>query len=164
MKKAIVATTFSLALGLCALAQMPSGSTQQPSGTNPSTQTQSPSMGDPGMSNGTQNTANDMKSQKKLKGCIKSESGKYMLEEKGGKEVALGGSQDFSSHVGHTVTVHGTWGSGSDASNASSGSAMSAGSGQFMVSKLDMVSESCKMEKGSNSQDSTNSKPSPNHM
>lgn len=172
MKTLIVATVVSAALGLTAMAQTsPSGS--QATGANPSSQqqaspSQSPSMSDPGMSNGTQ--ANETNGEKKLKGCIKSEGGKYLLEEKRGKEIALAGSQDFASHVGHTVTVHGTWGSGSETSNGASGTSsnnstsnsMSAGGGQFVVSKLDMVSESCKMEKGSNAQDNMNSKPSPN--
>ncbi len=150
MKNIAIATAFSLALGLSALAQtMPS--TQQPS---PSTQPQT----SPSHSRDTSD--NSARGEKKLKGCIKSEGGKYMLEEKHGKEIALTGSQDFASHVGHTVAVHGNWSSGSDMSSSNSG--MSASGGQFMVSKLDMVSDSCKMDKESNSQDNTSGKPSPN--
>src|SRR5437762_3159934 len=49
-----------------------------------------------------------MKGEKKLKGCIKSEGGNYMLEEKSGKTVPLAGA-DVSAHSGHEVTVHGSW-------------------------------------------------------
>jgi hypothetical protein len=148
MKNIAIATTFSLALGLSALAQT------MPSTKEPSTQRQT------SPSHSREMSDNSARGEKKIKGCIKSEGGKYMLEEKHGKEIALTGSQDFASHVGHTVAVHGTWSSGSDVSSSDSG--MSASGSQFMVSKLDMVSDSCKMGKESNSQDNTSGKPSPN--
>ena len=79
-------------------------------------------------------------------------------------------AQDFASHVGHTVTVHGTFANGADASNsasATSSGGMSASNGQqFVVSKLDMVSESCTKEKGKTKEkesDNSYSKPNPNH-
>jgi len=120
---------------------------------------------------GNRSTATETKGEKKLKGCIESEAGKYTLEDKHGKEVALSGSQDFSSHVGHTVTVHGTFASGSDspsgASATASSSGVSASAGQqFVVSKLEMVSESCNIDRGKNrdkGQENNYSKPNPNH-
>jgi hypothetical protein len=123
-------------------------------------------------SSGNQSAATETKGEKKLKGCIQSEGGKYILQDKHGKDVALSGSQDFASHVGHTVTVRGTFSSGSDASSAaaatSSNSGMSPSGGQqFVVSKLDLVSESCSAEKGKNkdkAQENNYSKPNPNHQ
>jgi hypothetical protein len=60
------------------------------------------------------------KGEKKLKGCIRSENGKYVLETKHDKMVSLTGLQDFASHVGHTVTLHGKF-----VNNSSSAGAMS---------------------------------------
>lgn len=92
------------------------------------------------------------KGEKKLKGCIRSEGGNYMLEEKGGKTVTLAGA-DVSAHAGHEVTVHGSWENGGAMSESSSGSGMSKGSSgkTFNVTSVDMVSESCSMGKKSKS-------------
>jgi hypothetical protein len=86
--------------------------------------------------------------ERKLKGCIASQGGNYTLQTKHGKEVPLAGSADFASHVGHTVTVHGMYGSNSTVA-APTGSTPdnSASDGQFMVSKIDMVSDTCKDSK-----------------
>jgi Protein of unknown function (DUF5818) len=77
--------------------------------------------------------------EKKLKGCVQSQGGQYVLETKKGKTVALAG-QDVSAHVGHEVAVKGTWESGTS-------SAASTGAGgsekTFNVTKVDMISETC---------------------
>lgn len=96
-----------------------------------------------------------MKGEKKLKGCIRSEGGNYMLEEKGGKTVPLAGS-DVSAHAGHEVTVHGTWengGGGAMSESSSGGSSMGKSSGgkTFNVTSVDMISDSCSMGKKSKS-------------
>jgi hypothetical protein len=65
---------------------------------------------------------------KTLKGCIRSESGMYMLEEKGSKTASLNSGEDLSGHVGHEVKLHGNWQKGG-ASNAASTSASSNTSG-----------------------------------
>jgi len=86
------------------------------------------------------------KGEKKLKGCVQSQGGQYVLETKKGKTVALTG-QDVSAHVGHEVSVKGTWESGASAgagvsSSSSSGSA--AGSEKtFNVASVDMISDTC---------------------
>ena len=171
MKHIVIATVFALMFGLAAIAQTTPGNPQSmPQGTNPSTQPQTSPPPAPDMSSSSnQSAATETKGEKKLKGCIESEAGKYMLEDKHGKEVALSGSQDFASHVGHTVTVHGTFSSGPDASSAASATSNSgvsaSGGQQFTVSKLDMVSESCSTDKGKNKEkeQDTYSKPNPNH-
>ena len=168
MKQIVMTTVFALVFGLAALAQTTPGTTQ-PSGTDPSTQPQTSPSQSPDMSSSANRSAGgDAKGEKKLKGCIQSEGGKYMLQDKHGKDVALTGSQDFASHVGHTVTVHGTFASGSDTASgasATSNGGMSSGD-EFTVSKIDMVSETCSGDKAKSSKDKAydnNSKPNPNH-
>jgi len=83
----------------------------------------------------------EAKGEKKLKGCIKSEGGQSVLEEKG-KTVNLTGA-DVSAHNGHEVTVHGTWESGASAAASSSGGAGTKAGKTFNVTSVDMISESC---------------------
>src|SRR6266576_2505528 len=136
MKHIVIAIVFALVFGLAAVAQTTPGNPQRvPQGSNPSTQPSTSPTPAPDMSSsGNQTATSETKGEKKLKGCIQSEGGKYILQDKHGKDVALTGSQDFASHVGHTVTVHGTFASGSDASTGASATAssggMSASSGQ----------------------------------
>ena len=173
MKRIFVVTVFALVFGLTALAQTTPGTAQSPQGRDRSampetTPSQTSPSQTPGMSN--PNSADDTTGEKKLKGCIASQGDKYVLQDKHGKEIALSGSQDLASHVGHTVTIHGTYANGSDASTGGSSSSSAtasggmSGGGQFLVSKVDMVSETCTMDKGKNSnKDHTESgKPSPN--
>jgi len=183
MKKIFIVAIGSMALGMAALAQsMPANS---PANANSSAQTspsQTTNMSNPGMNAGTQggSTTNGNAGEKRLKGCIKSENGSYVLEGKRGKEIALSGSADLASHVGQMVTVRGVWSGGSGASNSSAaassgssmGNGMSAAGGPFMVSKLHMESSNCKTDTGMNSPDnsgssnsnaSSNGKPSPVH-
>lgn len=111
----------------------PSGS-QQP-GASPTT-----GQGEPNA-----NSQTPTKSEKKLKGCVQSEGGQYVLQTKKGN-VALTG-QDVSAHSGHEVAVKGMWesGSGSNSSAASSGKSEKT----FNVSSVDMISDSCGGKKGS---------------
>ncbi len=182
MKK--LSLTICLALTFfvtAAVAQMtPSGGQgsqgSSPSMGQPSQQQQQPGMSQPDNSPGMgqnpdQNNPNQKieKSEKKLKGCVQSSGGQFVLETKKGKAVALTG-QDVSAHVGHEVSVKGTWesgGAGASSSSASSGSA--AGSEKtFNVASVDMISESCggkssKGEtKGGYGSSSTGSTPSSN--
>src|SRR6266478_890248 len=151
-------------------------STASPSSASPSSQTSTPSTQTPaeqpgsatsstGMQSGS--TAADTKGEKKLKGCIESENGKYVLETKHGKEVTLTG-QDLSGHVGHKVVVRGTFqnSAAASASGENAGTAASAGSTstsstsasntagssdmkakagkEFNVTNVEMVSSTCK--------------------
>lgn len=156
MKKIAMSVALSLCLSLAAFAQTPSPSDPQSGsqGTVPSTSPSTSPAQTPDMNTGGQSQSgiqtgqsnNSMKGEKKVKGCIESQGGSYVLMDKHGKQIPLTGSQDLASHVGHTVTVHGTYGSGaSSATSASSGS----DSGQALsVTKVDMDSETCKMDKG----------------
>ena len=163
MKQIALTVVFTLVFGLAALAQTQSSDqSSSPSSSQSSTSPSSSQSPDMSSQSGKQGSSSEAKGEKKLKGCIESQGGQYVLREKNGKEVALTGSADFASHVGHTVTIHGTpekggsmgssSGTSSQASSGSSGMGSSASSGeQFMVSKIDHVSDTCKFEKGSKS-------------
>src|SRR5215470_5398420 len=99
----------------------------------------------PGADNGTmsgqtdQNAQKPEKSEKKLKGCVQSEGGQYVLQTKKGNINLTG--QDVSAHVGHEVAVKGMWESGAGSNSAAS----SGSSGKtFNVASVDMVSDTCK--------------------
>jgi hypothetical protein len=122
------------------------------------------------------------KDEKKLKGCIESEGGKFVLEAKHGKEVVLSGL-DVSGHVGHQVVVHGTFqnsmaanASGENAGAAASASSTSTSSTsasntagstdtkakagkEFNVTSIDMVASTCKDKDEKNEKHSDTSAP-----
>jgi hypothetical protein len=115
------------------------------------TQSSSPSMQQgatsPDSTQGSMAGNSGMKGEKKMKGCIQSEGGQYVLQTKRGKDVALTG-QDVSAHVGHEVTIHGMWeGAGGNMSNTSSGNAAASGK-SFSVTGVDMISDTCSSAKG----------------
>jgi Protein of unknown function (DUF5818) len=153
MKRFIFSVVIACALcAATAVAQVaPGGSgqgTQQssPSMSGPRGQQQPGTMGQPtdqtGTTDQTGNTSNQMgKSEKKLKGCVQSQGGQYVLETKKGKDIALTG-QDVSAHVGHEVAVHGAWEKGGSMSQSSTGAA-SSNEKTFNVSSVDMISDTC---------------------
>ncbi len=130
----------------------PAQGTQGTQSSSPSMSNQQPNA-NPDSAQGTNSTAaqgtmagNMNSSEKKMKGCIQSEGGQYMLQTKKGKDVMLTG-QDVSAHVGHEVTVHGMWAGGtSGMSNTSTGSASASGK-SFNVTSVDMISDTCSMGK-----------------
>ena len=107
---------------------------------------------------------------KTLKGCIRSDNGKFFLEEKSGKIASIQSTDDLTAHVGHEVKVQGDW----QAASASAGAGASTGSSNlpasdtgasasankatdhpdqtFAISKVDMVSESCTLKSNSKSE------------
>lgn len=165
MRHLTLATILGFLLAISAFAQDPTPTRPNRTDPNPpmpgagqqTSPSQSPSQ-TPDMSGSSNSQAgNEAKGEKKLKGCIQSQGGSYVLEEKHGKTVALTGSSDLASHVGHTVAVHGRFSSGSDNAAGSSvsttGGASASGAEQFVVSKIDMVSDSCKMDKSGHDKD-----------
>src|SRR6266568_2146005 len=125
-----------------------SPSQQQPGMTQPDNSTP---MGQTDQNN--PNATKPDKGEKKLKGCVQSQGGQYVLETKKGKTVALTG-QDVSAHVGHEVSVKGTWESGSasgmsSTSTSSGSSGSSAGEKTFNVTNVEMISDTCKGGKNS---------------
>src|SRR5579864_1941428 len=153
MKKIALSVIFTCALCVAtAVAQMaPSGGSQGTQQSSPSMNgprgQQQPGMGQPdqtspGQTDQTGNPSNRTeKSEKKLKGCVQSQGGQYVLETKKGKEVALTG-QDVSAHAGHEVAVHGSWEKGGSMSQSSTGTA-SSHEKTFNVTSVDMISDTC---------------------
>ncbi|HEV2697531.1 MAG TPA: hypothetical protein VGU90_06030 [Terriglobales bacterium] len=118
--------------------------TAQPGQTDPMGQTsQTDQTGQMGNNSGHENGH-----EKKMKGCVQSQGGQYVLETKKGKAVALTG-QDVSAHVGHEVSVKGTWEKGGSSSMSSAGSTGSSASSAstnektFNVTSVDMISDTC---------------------
>src|SRR5437764_12723785 len=58
------------------------------------------------------------KDEKSLSGCIRSQNGSFVLEEKNGKFAKLNSTEDLSAHVGHAVKVRGNWQAGSASSTS----------------------------------------------
>lgn len=96
--------------------------------------------------------------EKKLKGCLVSVGGRYVLQERRGKETLLVGSQELGTQVGHTITAHGIF---------TSNDQRSAGKARpsFVVSSLEMNSDTCGADKNKLAEQTFNSdgKPSPYH-
>lgn len=159
MKKFTLAIVMACTLCVAAaVAQMAPGSgqgTQQSSPTMGGPQgRQQPGTGQPGQNDPmgqtgqsqtgqdqTGNTNHNDNGEHKLKGCVQSQGGQYVLETKKGKTVALAG-QDVSAHVGHEVAVKGTWGSSGSMSPSSTGTA-SSGERSFNVTDVKMISDTC---------------------
>jgi hypothetical protein len=153
MNKAVVTIILGLALGMAAIAQTTPGTTP-PSGTTPSTQPQtSPSQTQkclPLTLKTPRQTGKATRASRDVFNPLADNSCWKMVME----SRPLAGSQDFASHVGHTVTVHGSFANVSDASSAASASSSNnrnvASGQQFTVSKLDMVSEQYSSSKSKN--------------
>ncbi len=116
--------------------QQPGYGQQQPGSAQPDSSAQ----GQTDQNNPSQNKME--KSEKKLKGCVQSQGGQYVLETKKGKAVSLTG-QDVSAHVGHEVSVKGTWESSGGAGSAASTSSAGGSEKTFNVASVDMISDSC---------------------
>jgi TolA-binding protein len=151
----VVACTLCVAAAVAQMAPGGSGQgTQQssPSMNSPRGQ-QQPGMGQPGndttgQTTQSEQTGNTASHEKKLKGCVQSQGGQYVLETKKGKAVALTG-QDVSAHVGHEVAVKGMWEKGgsssmsSTAAGSSGSSASTTNEKAFNVASVDMISDTC---------------------
>jgi hypothetical protein len=142
------------------LAFLAAGAMAQSAASSPGTTGSSPAAQSPdqtstaaGQNSGYGNSGNSSgaKAEKKLRGCVQSQNGQYVLQTKSGKDIPLTG-QDVSAHVGHEVALHGSWaGSTSGSSDSMSGSANSGSSsgmagGQanaFNVTSVDHISDTC---------------------
>ena len=165
MKNIIAAIICASVSGAVALAQtMPT--VREQTGSMPTVQSQSSSSQSSNIANlGNQNSA--AVGEKRLKGCLISEGGKYVLQDRKGKEVALAGSAELGSHIGHMVTVRGTFANGDSnrrTSTTYSAATYSSAGGTFMVSKLDPISDNCGTDKTKIAEQvNSNGKPSPYH-
>jgi hypothetical protein len=120
-----------------------SSTSQGTMGSQGSSSSSQGTMGSQGSSSTQGSAATKGEKQHKVKGCIRSEGGSYVLEDGHGKTFALNSTEDLSAHVGHEVVVHGTESAGGG--SAVSGGSAGAGEKTINVSKIDMVSDTCKM-------------------
>ncbi len=179
MKKLSFLVVLVLAFAISVWAQTPSTNDTQ-SGTGSSASQSSPSssgsMGSQGtmsspstssqtsgsMGQGNTSTAEQGKTKEhKMKGCLESQGGSYMLREKSGKEIPLTGSADLSQYANHEVAVHGDWASGAASPSSSTSDMSKAGSEkQFTVDKVDSLSDTCKGAKKAEKDKGTATNPS----
>src|SRR5580704_10283103 len=88
----------------------------------------------------------------KLTGCIRLESGKYLLESKRHKKIWLSGPVEFAPHTGHTVILHGSFLNESASTNTSPENQRTATEpvtrqeNNFQVAKIEMVSDTCTLK------------------
>ena len=132
--------------GLTAVAQRPG---------NPPAGTQDPravSRSIDAFPNAAQTSAADIAGEQVLQGCVSLQGGRYVLQRSRGETVTPAGDQDLSAHVGHTVALHGNYapaGSGAgrppDSTTTSPGSSEPS-SPKFVVTKIDVVSETCSID------------------
>ncbi len=94
------------------------------------------------------------KSERKITGCIRSENGKYVVENSPQKKLWLSGPEDLAPQVGHTVVLYGTYlNSTAPANRGKAGqkkpleSSAKAQESNFQVSKVEMVSDTCATNK-----------------
>jgi Protein of unknown function (DUF5818) len=141
-----------LSLALClafaffvasAVAQMAPGGAQGTQNTNPGmSQPGQHDTQQPGMDQG-QNPNNENRSnqERRLKGCVESQGGQYVLETRKGKAIALTG-EDVSAHAGHEVALTGNWEKSGAASNSSTANAGTS-ERTFNVTNVKMISDTC---------------------
>jgi hypothetical protein len=145
MRKALLCVAVLLAFGLTAVAQ-DTGTAGQSSTSTTTTKTTKTKhkkaagdMGDMGAKSST------------MTGCIDKSGDGYVLKNGRHKNgVKVTGSDDLSAHVGHTVKLTGTWASASAAGGTgeTKGGGTKMSSREFNETKVDMVSETCKMGAG----------------
>jgi hypothetical protein len=94
------------------------------------------------------------KSERKITGCIRSENGKYVVESSLQKKVWLSGPEDLAPQVGHTVVLYGSYlNAGAPANRGKAGqkrpleSSANRQESNFQVSKVEMVSDTCTINK-----------------
>jgi len=146
MKKLAVSIIVTLALCMAAaIAQTGTDPSQGNSGATPSatqpSEQQPAAATSPASQATSTDTASTDKADKQLRGCVRSQGGQYVLESKKGKAIALTG-QDVSAHVGHEVSLKGTWESGGSGTGVSTASGASSDK-TFNVASVTMISDSC---------------------
>ena len=177
MKKLSLLVSLVLVFALSVWAQTPSSNDTQNGAGSSASQGSSGSQGSMGSQSsgsstmgsqesstqGNMGTAEQGKAGKdhKLKGCLESEGGSYMLREKSGKEIALTGAADLSQYANHEVAVHGDWASGAGAAAASTSDMSKGSEKQFTVDKVDSLSDTCKEAKNSDKDKGTKSNANP---
>ena len=132
--------------GLTAIAQKPDdppAGTQDSKAPSRSTNTFPPA----------QTSAADIAGEQVLQGCVSLQGGRYVVQRSAGETVTPTSEQDLSAHVGHTVALHGNYASADPEagrppnSSATSPESSEQSSPKFVVTKIEMVSETCSIDK-----------------
>jgi hypothetical protein len=96
------------------------------------------------------NVAADIAGEQVLQGCVSLQGGRSLLQRSRGETVTPAGAQDLSAHVG--VALHGNYASADpeagrppNSTSTSSGSSEQS-SPKFVVTKIDMISETCSID------------------
>ena len=164
MSKISILFALVLAFALIATAQTSSPNDQSSPGSHGSAASQGSTTGQQGSTGAAQQpsaapaaqgttmgaetkTKGEAKGEHKVKGCIRSEGGKYSLEDAKGHTYALNTSEDLSAHVGHEVVIHGavSGGGASEMSKTETSAGAAGGNKEIAVTKVEMVSETCKL-------------------
>jgi hypothetical protein len=108
------------------------------------------------------NKNSDKLGQRTIKGCLVSAGGKFMVQERRGRETPVAGSVELGSHVGHMVTAHGLL-TNAVVNKPAKATTGAASTQVLLVSKLDVISDTCGNEKKLAQTYNSNGKPSPYH-
>jgi hypothetical protein len=94
------------------------------------------------------------KSERKITGCVRLENGKYVVESRLQKKVWLSGPEDLAPQVGHTVVLYGAYLNATAPANRGKAgqkkpleSPAKSQESNFQVSKVEMVSDTCAINK-----------------
>jgi hypothetical protein len=154
MKKDL--SVLAITVLVCALATLAQNAGSASSNSENSAQAGSSSGASGSMSSqaGSQTSSAGSDTEQMMEGCIIREQQDYYLEPVSGQEVHLSGP-DVAQHANHHVRIHGNeqpnqsntsssaGTSGTMAGSSSSGSSSAANPPEFLVTRVDMVSESC---------------------
>jgi hypothetical protein len=79
-----------------------------------------------------------------LTGCLSGSGpeGLYVLQH-GAKKIDVGGNDDLSKHVGHTVRLHGSWATASDVGKMEKTEKGAKPNRYFKVASIDHIADSC---------------------
>jgi hypothetical protein len=99
-----------------------------------------------------------------LAGCLKSQNGQYVLKNASGKkDLPLLGARNFDSYVGHSIVVHGRFAANSNTAGPDTNSGVPGSNGSFIVTRLQMVAQTCTSDKTPPIEHAGAGKPSPYH-
>lgn len=84
-----------------------------------------------------------------LTGCLSGggPQGLYVLQH-GAKNIDVGGNDDLSKHVGHTVRLHGSWAKASDLGKMEKNEKGAKPNSYFKVASIDHIADTCQSSAG----------------
>jgi hypothetical protein len=84
-----------------------------------------------------------------ITGCLSpgGPQGLYVLQH-GAKKIDVGGNDDLSKHVGHTVKLHGSWAKASDLGKMEKNEKGAKPQRYFKVASIDHIADTCQSSAG----------------